>query len=124
MERCFNEKIDRKMGSIVDAVEDRIQNAILTAIDNIITPRIELAVRSITASYGRDATSVTANPERRDCIGVTALFENVSQSNNTFCELSAIDETRRNFPGEASDLSVSGADFDRQSRTHHKGQRI
>ena len=30
LERCFNERIDRKMINFVDAVEDRIQNAILT----------------------------------------------------------------------------------------------
>ena len=35
LERCFNESIDREMNNIVDTVEDRIQNAILTAIDNI-----------------------------------------------------------------------------------------
>ena len=32
LERCFNERIDREMSNIVDTVEDRIQNAILTAI--------------------------------------------------------------------------------------------
>ena len=65
LERCFNERIDREMNNIVDTVEDRIQNAILTAIDNIITPKIELAIRSINTSSGRDATSVSANSERR-----------------------------------------------------------
>ena len=50
LERCFNEKIDREMGYIVDTVEDRIQNAILTAIDSNITPRIELAVKAISGS--------------------------------------------------------------------------
>ena len=45
LERCFNERIDREMNNIVDTVEDRIQNAILTAIDNIVAPKIELAVR-------------------------------------------------------------------------------
>ena len=69
LERCFNERIDRKMINFVDAVEDRIQNAILTVIDNIITPRIEFAVRSENASSGRDATSVTANSERGERIG-------------------------------------------------------
>ena len=58
LERCFNERIDREMSNIVDTVEDRIQNATLTAIDNIVTPKIELAIRSISASSGRDATSV------------------------------------------------------------------
>ena len=47
LERCFNERIDREMCNIVDTVEDRIQNAILTAIDNIVSPKIELAIRSI-----------------------------------------------------------------------------
>ena len=61
LERCFNERIDREMSNIIDTVEDRIQNAILTAIDNIVAPKIELAVRSINASSGRDVTSVSAN---------------------------------------------------------------
>ena len=36
LERCFNERIDREGNNIVETVEDRIQNAILTAIDNIV----------------------------------------------------------------------------------------
>ena len=47
MEKCFNEKNDSEVGNTVDTVEDRIQNAIWTAIDNIVTPRVELAVRSM-----------------------------------------------------------------------------
>ena len=66
LERCFNERIDREMSNIVDTVEDRIQNAFLTASDNIVTPKIELAIRSINASSGRDATSVAANSESRN----------------------------------------------------------
>ena len=38
LERCFNERIDKEMDNFADIVEDRIQFAILTAIDNIITP--------------------------------------------------------------------------------------
>ena len=49
------------MGNIVDTVEDRIQNAILTGIDSINTPKIELAVRSVNASSRQDATSLTVN---------------------------------------------------------------
>ena len=61
LERCFNERIDREMSNIVDTVENRIQNAILSAFDSIVAPKIEIAIRSINASSGRDATSVTAN---------------------------------------------------------------
>ena len=61
LERCFYEKIDRKISNVVDTVEDRIQNAILTAIDGIVALQIELAYRSINASSGQDTTSVAAN---------------------------------------------------------------
>ena len=64
LERCFSERTDREMSNIVDTVEDRIRNAILTAFDNIVAPKIELAIRSINASSGRDVTSVIANSER------------------------------------------------------------
>ena len=46
LERCFNESSDREMSNIVETVEDRIQNAILTAIDSIVAPVTELAIRS------------------------------------------------------------------------------
>ena len=35
-ERCFSEMIDREVSNLVDTVEDRIQNAILTAFDSIV----------------------------------------------------------------------------------------
>ena len=46
LERCFNEKIDREMSNNVVTVEGRIENAILTAIDSIVAPKIKLAIRS------------------------------------------------------------------------------
>ena len=50
LKRCFNKRIDKEMVDFVDTVEDSIQNEILTAIDTIITPKIELPIRSINAS--------------------------------------------------------------------------
>ena len=64
LETCLIEKIDRKTINIVSTVEDRIPNAKLTATDIIVAHKLELAVRSINVSSGRDATSVTANSER------------------------------------------------------------
>ena len=66
------------MSNIVDTVEDRIQNAISRTIDNIVAPKIQFAVRSVNASSGQDATSVTANSERREHVGISASFENAS----------------------------------------------
>ena len=107
------------MNNIVDTVEDRIQNAILTTIDNIVAPKFELAIRSITASSGRDVTSVSANLERREQVGINAPFESASGSNDTLGVSKVNDETRHNIAGEVSELSVPEAHFDRQAQTHH-----
>ena len=119
LERCFNERIDREMSNIVDTVEDRIQNAILTAIENIVAPKIELATRSINASSGRDVTSVIANSERGERVGINASIENASENNNTLHVPSVSDETRLNIPDEVGELSVPETRFDRQPHTPH-----
>ena len=122
LERCFNERIDREMSNIVDTVEDRIQNAILTAIENIVAPKIELAIRPINVSSGRDVTSVTANSERGERVGINSFFENASENNNTLRVPKVNDETRLNIPDEVSELSVPETRFDRQPQTHHNNR--
>ena len=117
--RCFNERIDREVSNIVDTVEDRIQNAILTAIENIVAPKIELAIWSINASSGLDATSVSATSERRERVAVNASLENASRNNDTLDVSNVNDETRQNIPDEVSELSVPVPHFDRQPHTHH-----
>ena len=98
LERCFIERIDRELSYIVDTVEDRIQNAILTTIDNIVAPIKELAIRSLNASSERDVTSVTANSERGEHVGINVFFENASES-NIFLHISNVNgETRHNIP--------------------------
>ena len=122
LERCFNERIDREMSNIVDTVEDRIQNALLAAIDKIVAPKIELAIRSINASSERDVTSVTANSERGERVGINASFENASENNDILRVSNVNDETRQNIPVEVSELSVPETRFDRQPHTHHRNR--
>ena len=116
-ERCFNERIVREMSNIVDTVEDRIQNEILTAIDSIVAPKIELANRSKNASSGRDAASVSANSERKQHAGVNTSFENASGNNNTLGVSNVNNEIRHNIPEEVSGLSVPRNTF-RPATTH------
>ena len=101
LENCLTDRNDGEMDNVVDTVEYEIQNKILTAIDNTMTPRVELA-----ASSGREATSVIANSERGEHIGITASFEIVSSKNKSFHESSVNDETRGNIPDEISKVSV------------------
>ena len=119
LERCFNEMIDGEMSNIVDTVEDRIQNAILTPIDSIVAPKVELAIRSINASSRRDTTSVAANSDCGEHIVITAPFENASVNNNVLPISNVKDETGNNVPDELSELSVPRTRFGRQSHTHH-----
>ena len=102
LERCFIESNDKEMSNIVDTVEERTQSAILTAIVSIVAPNIELAIRSMNASSGQDATSVTANSELGEHIGITAFFENASENNNVLHISNVNDETRNNIPGKLS----------------------
>ena len=118
LERCFNERIDREMNNIVDTVEDRIQNAILAAIDNNIAPKIELAIRSINASSERDVTSVSAHSERREYTGINASLENASVNNDLLGVTNINDEIRCSFHDRVNGLSAQGTQFDRRSPTH------
>ena len=124
LERRFNERIDREMSNIIDTVEDRIQNAILTAIDKIVAPKIELAIRSKDASSGRDVTSVSANSERKEHVGIHAFFENASGNNSALGVSNVNDETRHSIPDEVSELLVPETHFDRQPHTHHRRRSI
>ena len=120
LERCFNERVDREMSNIVDTVEDRTQNAVLAAYDNTVTHKVELAIRSINASSGRDATSVSANSERWEHVGINSSFENASENNNTLGVSNVNDETRYDIQDEISELSVPETRFNRQPQTHQR----
>ena len=91
----------------------------LTAIDSIITPKIELVIRLMNESSGQDAASVTGHSARGERMVITASFENKSGRNNTFHEINANDGIWGILPDEVSELSVSRSHFDRQSITHH-----
>ena len=64
LEKCFNERIDREMKKIIQTVEDRIQNAILTAINKINANKNELVVGSINAFSRWRMASTRTESER------------------------------------------------------------
>ena len=107
------------MCEIVDTVEDRIQNAILPAIGSIITPKIEIAVRSRNKYSGRDATSVTANSESGKAQGLLPVMKTHPEKINTLSVLNTNDESQNNISDEVSELSVAGIAVDHQPHNHH-----
>ena len=91
----------------------------MSAIDSIVAPKIEFAIRSINASSGREATSVTAFSEREELVGINASFANASGNNNVLRVTNGKDETRNNIPDEVNELPVPEPHFDRQTHTHY-----
>ena len=106
-EKCFNERINSERGIFVDTVEDRIQNAVLTALNSIVGPKIELAIKSLNSSSGEGATSVIANSEQGELVRINALFENASGNNSVAHVSNVNDATRNNTPDKVSELSVT-----------------
>ena len=119
LEECCNEKIEREMSNFIHTLEDRNQNASLTTFDSINAPKSEIEISSIIASSRRDATSVTANSERGELIGITASFENASENSNVRHISNVNDETGNNILDEVKELSVRETRFERQPHTHH-----
>ena len=64
-------------------------------------------------------TSITANSEREEHVGINASFENTPGNNNTLHRSNVNDETRSNAPDKVSELSVPETRFDRQTHIHH-----
>ena len=59
------EKISKEIKRIVvETVEYKIKIGILTAMDEIITQRLQLALRSMNVPSGQNLASVTANSKR------------------------------------------------------------
>ena len=87
--------------------------------DDIITPTVELVVKSMNASARRDAASVTVISKRWEQVAISALHKNVSDKSSTFRELNLTDELRVYNPVKESEFLRSEARVDRQPYIHH-----
>ena len=71
--RVNKNNIDDKVKRVVDdgvlTVKNCMQDAILTAMDKVVFPKIETAMKSITASSGRKPNSEVLYPDKRDFLG-------------------------------------------------------
>ena len=103
-------------------VENRMHDEILTAMNNVIIPRVEIVVRPITESSGRGPSSVVQNPDQTDFTGITEnpplisaasrIDLNVDQDRN--------DETRKVKNFKDGDFSALRYNYERQAHAHHK----
>ena len=80
IEILFADKIKMEFDKAAMAVENRVLDSILTTMDNVMKPKVENTVRSITESSGRGPNSIVQNPDKKDFSGNTENIALISAS--------------------------------------------
>ena len=111
----MKEKSPTELGnSVVTAVENLVHGVILTGMDNV-NIRVEMALRSISGSSGREANSVVHNPHQRNFL---RNMENTPLM--TACgrvDLN-IDDDKNDETLDVENFRPLGPNGDRQSHIH------
>ena len=120
IEGNIDDQITRTVSSAVMTVENRIPDAIMTAIDKVVIPRVEMAVKSITGPTGHELKSEVQNPDRRDFLGNIRNTPLMSASIwlDLDNELDRNDETRNNEDFEEGDFPALRPNYDRRAHAH------
>ena len=118
----IDDKIRKVVDNAVKTVENRMHDAVLTVMDNVVIPRVEMAVRSTTGSSGHGATSTVQNPDRSDFIGKTenTPLKLASSRLDLIVDRDRIDENRDIENFEDGDFPALRPNYDRQAHAHHK----
>ena len=103
------------------AVNNRVHDVILTAMDNLVIPRVVLAVRSITGSSGHGPKSVVQYPDQENSSGnmENTPLMTASSRIDTNINKDKKDETRNVENFEDGHFPALRLKCDRQSHTHH-----
>ena len=104
-------------------VENLMHEVILTAIDEVVIPRVEMAVKSFTSSTGNGTNSEVQHPERREFLGNLRNTPLMSASSRLDLdnELHENDETR-NDEVEDGDFPALKPNCDWKARAHHSSR--
>ena len=126
IENSIDDEIRRAVDDAVLTVENCMHAAILTAVDKMVIPRVETAVRLTTGSTGRGLIRDVQNPDRRYFwanVGIPSLRSASSQLDvNT--NQNRNDETRNEEDFEDGDFLAFRPSYDRTAPTHHTNDRM
>ena len=87
--------------------------------ENLVIPRVELAMKSFNGSSGQDMDNVVPDRNQRVLPGnIQGLQMTALSRMNSNIDLNKIDETCGNITVEVGDLPVSVKNFDRHTNTH------
>ena len=121
--QTLEKNISHKLRSEVEnvaAVETSVYEAILSAMDNLVISRMELAMRSVGISSACNPSSAVCDPDEKDFSGITNGLQMTASSRfNSTANFNGIDEARGNITVEEGDLPVSERNPDRETHAHH-----
>ena len=106
------------MINVADTFENSLQDSILAAVIDNVTPRIELVVKLMKASSGRGDASVLVGFKRVGQPGVTTSLESASERTIVFHEFNLTDKTRGYDLDEVGEIQVPRTHYDQQSHIH------
>ena len=93
-------------------VKTRVLDAVLTAIENLLIPTVELAMESVNASSGCGVDSIVLDPDQGDFSGnIEGPQMTASSRINSHAVIDRIDETRGNITIEGGDMTVNEKNF-------------
>ena len=106
-------KVRSEVANVLTSVETRVQDAVLTAIEILVIPRVELAMKSANAPSERNVDGIVLEPDQRDFLGkIESLRKTASSRINIYTDLKGIDKTRGNNVVEEGDFLVNEKNTD------------
>ena len=69
VERSITDIMYCEVDNNVGTVKTRVHEAIVAAVDNLVIPRVELAIKSVSAASGWDTGGVVIDPDQRSFSG-------------------------------------------------------
>ena len=120
LEENIVSKVRIDVDNVMTLVKTRVQDAVLTAIENLVIRRVELAMKSASPHPERSVDGNVLEPDQRCFFGnVKGLRMTACSRINSHTDLNRIDETRGNISVEEGDLLVNQKNIDRQTHAHH-----
>ena len=116
LEENIVSKMQSEVDNVMTSVEIRVQDAVLTAIENLVIPRMELAMKSANVQSEQSVNGNILEPEQEDFLGnIEGLGITAFGKTNSHTDLNGIDETRANIAVAEGDLLVNERNIDRQT---------
>ena len=121
IENNSDEKIRTAVDNAVSIVENCMHDAILTTMSKVVIPRVEMAVRSITGSWGHVPNCEVQNPDHRDFLGNTGNTQLMSASSrlNLNKNQDKNDDTRNGENFVDGDFLALRPNYDRRAHAHN-----